>query len=94
MSLKLLHSLIALRVEEGNTTSAGGIDLITAESQNSGVAVAVGPGIYMEGVGFVETSVKEGDRVLFTKGAGDTITVDGEELLILPEHQIIGILQD
>jgi len=95
MSQKLtpLHDRVLVRrVEEAETVRGGIIIPDTAkEKPQEGVVVAVGTGRYDKGH-TTPLAVKEGDRVLFGKYAGSEIKIDGEELLILKEDEIFGIL--
>src|SRR5260370_6147219 len=95
MSQKLtpLHDRILLRrVEEAETVRGGIIVPDTAkENPQEGVVVAVGTGRFEKGQ-TIPLAVKEGDRVLFGKYAGSEIKIDGEELLILKEDEVFGIL--
>jgi chaperonin GroES len=88
-----LHDRILIRrVEEAETVRGGIIIPDTAkEKPQEGVVVAVGTGRHEKGQ-VVPLAVKEGDRVLFGKYAGSEIKIDGEELLILKEEEIFGIL--
>jgi chaperonin GroES len=95
MSQKLtpLHDRVLVRrVEEAETVRGGIIIPDTAkEKPQEGVVVAVGTGRYDKGQTH-PLAVKEGDRVLFGKYAGSEIKIEGEELLILKEDEIFGIL--
>src|SRR5215469_9440141 len=95
MSQKLtpLHDRILVRrVAEAETVRGGIIIPDTAkEKPQEGVVVAVGTGRYEKGQ-TIPLAVKEGDRVLFGKYAGSEIKIQGEELLILREEEILGIL--
>lgn len=91
MSIKLLHNLIAVR--ETVYASDGAIQLIKQEKKERGSVVAAGPGIHDRKGNLIATTVKIGDEVLFNKGSGNTIIVDGEALLVMPETNIIGILK-
>ena len=88
-----LHDRILVRrIEEAETTRGGIILPDTAkEKPQEGVVVAVGTGRYEKGQ-LVPLAVKEGDRVLFGKYAGSEIKIEGEELLILKEDEIFGVL--
>lgn len=88
-----LHDRVLLRrVEEGETVRGGIIIPDTAkEKPQEGVVLAVGTGKFEKGQ-TIPLAVKEGDRVLFGKYAGTEIKIDGEELLILREEEILGIL--
>ena len=95
MSQKLtpLHDrLLVRRVAEMESVRGGIIIPDTAkEKPQEGVVVAVGTGRYEKGQ-TIPLAVKEGDRVLFGKYAGSEIKIDGEELLILKEDEVFGIL--
>lgn len=93
MSIRLLANRVAVRPEPVANVSEGGIHLgNSAEKPLRGDVVYVGPGYYAPNGTFVETIVQPGDKVVYTKGAGENLEVDGEQLLILGEHQIVGIL--
>jgi len=95
MSQKLtpLHDRVLVRrVEEAETVRGGIIIPDSAkEKPQEGVVVAVGTGRHEKGH-VTPLAVKAGDRVLFGKYAGSEIKIDGEELLILKEEEIFGIL--
>ena len=88
-----LHDRVLIRrVEEAETVRGGIIIPDTAkEKPQEGVILAVGTGKYEKGQ-TIPLAVKEGDRVLFGKYACTEIKIDGEELLILREEEILGIL--
>jgi chaperonin GroES len=95
MSQKLtpLHDRILVRRVEETESVRGGIIIpdTAKEKPQEGVVVAVGTGRYEKGQ-TIPLAVKEGDRVLFGKYAGSEIKIDGEELLILKEDEVFGIL--
>ncbi len=78
------------------TTSAGGIVVSenTVGKSSMGTVVFSGPGKQLERGGFRETAAKPGDRVLFDKHSGTEISVEGQELLVLSDDNIIAILED
>lgn len=82
------------RVEE-ETKTAGGIVLpdSAAEKPSQGEILAVGPGKTLDNGDVRAPDVKVGDKVLFGQYAGSTVKVDGEELLILSENEIFGVLE-
>ena len=90
-----LHDRILVRrIEEGETTRGGIIIPDSAkEKPQEGEVIAVGKGKSNDEGKVFPLDVKEGDRVLFGKYAGTEITIDGEQLLILREEEILGILQ-
>ncbi len=88
-----LHDRVVIRrVEEAETVRGGIIIPDTAkEKPMEGVVIAAGTGKFEKGQ-TIPLAVKEGDRVLFGKYAGTEIKIDGEELLIVREEEILGIL--
>ena len=96
MKIRPLHDRVVVRRSEEEATSAGGIVLpgAAAEKPNQGEVVAVGAGRVTNDGQVVELSVKVGDNVIFGQYAGtNTIKVDGEELLIMQESEIYGVLE-
>lgn len=94
MKFRPLHDRVLVRRAEAETKTAGGIIIPgTAEEKPSeGEIVAVGNG-YVNDNGEVRAlDVKEGDKVIFSKWAGTEVTIDGEELMVMKESDIIGIL--
>ncbi len=92
--IKPLHDrVIVKRIEEDTTTSGGIIIPDSAkEKPQEGEIIAVGEGKYKEDGSRQTLDVKEGDRVLFGKYSGSEITIDGEELLMMREDEILGII--
>ncbi len=95
MSIRPLHDRVVIRRVEEETKTAGGILLpgSAAEKPSQGVVVAVGKGILRENGEVRPLDVQAGDKVLFGQYAGTTVKVDGEELLIMKEGDILAILQ-
>lgn len=95
MKLRPLHDRVVVkRVEEEEKTSGGIIIPDTAkEKPQQGKVVAVGKGRLLEDGKILPLTVKEGDRILFSKYAGTDIKVDGEELLIMREDDILAIVE-
>ena len=94
MKFRPLHDRVLVRRAEAETKTAGGIIIPgTAEEKPSeGEIVAVGNG-YVNDNGEVRAlDVKEGDRVIFSKWAGTEVTIDGEELMVMKESDVIGII--
>ncbi|WP_284126368.1 co-chaperone GroES [Parerythrobacter aestuarii] len=93
MAFRPLHDRVLVRRIEAEEKTAGGIIIPDSakEKPSEGEVVAVGPGTREEG-SFVAPDVKAGDRVLFGKWSGTEITVDGEELLIMKESDIMGVI--
>ncbi len=88
----LYDRVLIRRVREAETVRGGIIIPDSAkEKPQEGIIIAVGTGRYEKGQ-TVPLAVKEGDRVLFGKYAGSEIKIDGEEVLIVKEEEILGIL--
>lgn len=91
MQLKPLDDRVVVRVMEAETTTAGGIVLPDAaqEKPQRGEVVAVGPGRLLESGERAELSVVVGDKVLYGKYGGTDIEVDGQEVMVLRESDIL-----
>ena len=90
----LLDRVVIKRVEEENKTVGGIIIPDTAkEKPSQGVVVSVGPGGRDDDGKLVTMTLKAGDRVLFGKWSGTEIKIDGENLLIMKENEVLGILE-
>ncbi|SFM61247.1 co-chaperone GroES [Thermodesulforhabdus norvegica] len=96
MRLRPLHDrVIVQRVEEENKTPGGIIIPDTAkEKPQQGKVIAVGNGKLLDDGKTVPLTVKEGDRVLFSKYAGTEVKIEGEEFLIMREDDILAIIED
>ena len=94
-NIRPLHDrVIVKRIEEGEQVRGGIIIPDTAkEKPQEGEVVAAGEGKYKEDGTRQPLDVKQGDRVLFGKYSGSEIKIDGEELLIMREDEILGILE-
>jgi chaperonin GroES len=94
MKIRPLHDrVIVRRIEEDQKTKGGIIIPDTAkEKPQMGEVIAAGPGKKTEDGKLVPIDVKKGDKVLFTKYAGSDIKIEGEELLIMREEDILGII--
>ena len=94
MALKPLHDRVLVRRTEGEEKTAGGLIIPDSakEKPAEGVIVACGEGARKDSGELIEMAVKDGDRVLFGKWSGTEVTVDGEELLMMKESDILGIL--
>jgi chaperonin GroES len=95
MHFRPLHDRVAVRRIEAEEKTAGGIIIpdTAKEKPQEGEVVAVGPGARDETGKLVELSVKAGDRVLFGKWSASEVKIDGEELLIMKESDILGIVE-
>lgn len=90
----LLDRVVIKRVAEENKTAGGIIIPDTAkEKPSQGVVVAVGAGARDESGQLIPMTLKEGDKVLFGKWSGTEIKIDGEDLLIMKESDVLGILE-
>lgn len=90
----LLDRVVIKRIEEENKTAGGLIIPDTAkEKPSQGVVVAVGPGGRDDDGKMVVMTLKEGDKVLFGKWSGTEIKIDGEQLVIMKENEVLGILE-
>ena len=94
MKFRPLHDRVVVRrIEESSKTSGGIIIPETAkEKPMQGEIVATGPGARDESGKLVALEVKTGDRVLFGKWSGTEVKIDGQELLIMKESDILGII--
>jgi len=95
MNIRPLHDRIVVRRMEEETKTAGGIVLpdSAAEKPSRGEVLAVGPGKVLDNGDVRAPGVKAGDKVIFGQYAGSTVKIDGEELLILSETEIFGVLE-
>ena len=95
MKFRPLHDRVVVkRVEEEGKTKGGIIIPDTAkEKPMEGEIVAVGPGARDEKGNLVALDVKKGDRILFGKWSGTEIKIDGQDLLIMKESDIMGIIE-
>ncbi|WFF38378.1 co-chaperone GroES [Moraxella nasibovis] len=94
MSIRPLHDRIVVRRTEEEQKTAGGILLpgSAQEKPQQGEVIAVGKGQITDS-GVRPLDVKVGDKVLFGQYAGQTVKVDGEELLIMKESDVLGVLE-
>jgi chaperonin GroES len=94
MKFRPLHDRVVVKRVEQETKSAGGIIIpdTAAEKPQQGEIIAVGPGARDEAGKLVAPDVKRGDRVLFGKWSGTEVKIDGQELLIMKESDIMGVL--
>lgn len=95
MAFRPLHDRVLVRrVAEGETTKGGIIIPDTAkEKPQEGEVIAVGNGAIGDDNERIALEVKAGDRILFGKWSGSEVTIDGEELLIMKESDILGIVE-
>lgn len=95
MKIRPLHDrVIVKRMEEERKTASGIVIPDTAtEKPDQGEVVAVGPGKRDDSGKLIEMALKSGDRVLFGKYAGQTVKMDGQELLVMREEDIMGVVE-
>ena len=95
MKFRPLHDRVVVRRIEEETKTAGGIIIpdTAKEKPMQGEVIAVGPGARNEKGELVALDVKSGDTVLFGKWSGTEVKLDGKELLIMKESDIMGIIE-
>ena len=95
MQFRPLHDRVVVRRLEADEKTAGGIIIpdTAKEKPMEGEVIAVGPGARDEAGKLVPLDVKDGDRILFGKWSGTEVKLDGEELLIMKESDIMGIIE-
>ena len=94
MAFRPLHDRVVVRRVDSEEKSAGGIIIpdTAKEKPSEGVIVSVGPGARDEAGKLVPLDVKEGDRVLFGKWSGTEVKLNGQDLLIMKESDIMGVI--
>ncbi|MAL00082.1 MAG: co-chaperone GroES [Citromicrobium sp.] len=94
MAFRPLHDRVLVRRIEAEEKTAGGIIIPDSaqEKPSEGLIVAVGSGARSDDGTVTPLDVKEGDRVLFGKWGGTEVKIDGEDLLIMKESDIMGII--
>ncbi len=95
MSFRPLHDRVVVRRVDSEEKTAGGIIIpdTAKEKPSEGVIVSVGPGARDEDGKYIAPDVKAGDRVLFGKWSGTEIKVDDDDLLIMKESDIMGVIE-
>ena len=95
MKIRPLHDRVVVKRKEEETKTAGGIVLpgSAAEKPSQGEILAVGPGKVQDNGTVRPVGLKVGDKVLFGKYASNTVKIGDEELLILSESEIYGVLE-
>jgi chaperonin GroES len=95
MKIRPLHDRVVIRREEEETKTSGGIVLpgSAAEKPQRGEVIAVGNGKIQDNGEKRALDVKKGDKVIFGQFAGNTVKVDGEELLIMTENEILAVIE-
>jgi chaperonin GroES len=95
MKFRPLHDRVVIRRAEGDLKSKGGIIIPdnAMEKPQEGEVVAVGPGSRDESGKLIPLDVKAGDLILFGKWSGTEVKIDGEDLLIMKEADIMGVVE-
>ena len=95
MAFRPLHDRVVVRRVDSEEKSAGGIIIpdTAKEKPSEGIVEAVGPGARDESGKVVALDVKAGDRVLFGKWSGTEVRIDGQDLLIMKESDIMGVIE-
>ncbi|HLS52216.1 MAG TPA: co-chaperone GroES [Burkholderiaceae bacterium] len=95
MALRPLHDRVIVKRLDNERTTASGIVIpeSAAEKPDQGEIIAVGPGKKSDDGKTQPIDVKVGDKVLFGKYAGQAVTVDGEELLVIREDEILAVIE-
>jgi chaperonin GroES len=95
MNIRPLHDRVILKRMEEETTSAGGIVIpdTAAEKPMRGEVIAIGKGKRLDSGDVVPLDVKVGDTVLFGKYSGTEVKVNGEDLLVMREEDIMGVIE-
>jgi chaperonin GroES len=95
MNIRPLHDRIVVKRIEDQETKIGGLYIPDSakEKPQEGEVVAVGKGKRLEDGKVVALDVQKGDRILFGKYSGSEIRIDGEELMIMREDEVLGVLE-
>ena len=95
MKFRPLHDRVVVRRIEGEAKTAGGIIIpdTAKEKPQEGEIIAVGPGGRDESGKLIPIDLKVGDRILFGKWSGTEVKIDGEELLIMKESDVMGVVE-
>jgi chaperonin GroES len=95
MAFRPLHDRVVVRRLDGEEKTAGGIIIpdTAKEKPMEGEVVAVGPGARGEDGALIPLDVKAGDMILFGKWSGTEVKIDGEDLIIMKESDILGVIE-
>jgi chaperonin GroES len=95
MQFRPLHDRVVVRRIDADHKTAGGIIIpdTAQEKPQEGEIVSVGPGARNDRGELVPTELKAGDRVLFGKWSGTEVKIDGEDLLIMKESDVMGVIE-
>ncbi len=96
MAFKPLHDRVLVRRVESDEKTKGGLIIPDSakEKPAEGEVIACGEGARKDSGELIEMAVKPGDRILFGKWSGTEVSIDGEELLIMKESDILGIIEN
>ena len=94
MKLKPLGDRVVVKPDEGEEKTASGLVIpdTAKEKPQEGKVISVGPGRYEDGK-YVPMGVKEGDKIIYSKYGGTEVKVEGEELMILSERDILAVFE-
>ena len=94
MKFRPLHDRVLIKRVDSESKTSGGIIIpdTAAEKPQQGEVIAVGPGSRDEAGKLVPIDLKKGDKVLFGKWSGTEVKIDGEELIIMKESDVMGVL--
>ena len=93
MKIKPLHDRVVVRRIDEEERTRGGVIIPDTAKEMQGEVLAVGPGARDEAGKRIAPDVKEGDTILFGKWSGTEVKIDGDELLIMKESDIMGIIE-
>jgi chaperonin GroES len=95
MKFRPLHDRIVVKRLDSETKTTGGIIIpdTAAEKPQQGEVIAIGPGARDDAGKLVPIDLKKGDKVLFGKWSGTEVKIDGQELLIMKESDVMGVLE-
>ncbi len=95
MKFRPLHDRVVVRRVESEEKTVGGIIIpdTAKEKPQEGEIIAVGPGARDEAGKLIPLDVKVGDRILFGKWSGTEVKIDGEDLLIMKESDVMGVIE-
>ena len=95
MNFRPLHDRVLVKRLEAEEKTAGGIIIpdTAKEKPSEGVIVSVGPGARDESGKLIPLDVRKGDKVLFGKWSGTEVKIDGQDLLIMKESDILGVIE-
>lgn len=94
MSIKPLHDRVVIKRKEEEATTPGGIVIpdTATEKPVRGTVVSIGPGKMLDNGSIIPLGVKEGEDVLFGKYSGTEVKISGEELIVMREDDIMGVI--